>query len=90
MHEYSLLKNLLDKVQQLSHAEGKPPVVINIELGALAHISASHLREHWEQAVIGTPLQVARLEIRELNDTDHPRAQDIVLESLEFAVDDEL
>ena len=89
MHEHSLLKNLLGKVQQLSAAENKTPVVVNLQLGALAHISAGHLREHWQQAVAATPLQSVALHIRELSDTNHPQAQDIVLESLEFAADDD-
>ncbi len=89
MHEYSLLKDLLGKVQQLSAVENQSPVAVNLQLGALAHISAGHLREHWQQAVVGTALQSVKLRIRELHDTSHPQAQDIVLESLEFAADDD-
>lgn len=84
MHEQSLLKDLLSKINQLSAIEDKPLIAVNIQLGALAHISAEHLREHFEWAVKGTPLQSVTVNIREISDINHPQAQEIILESLEF------
>ncbi|WP_372737251.1 hydrogenase/urease maturation nickel metallochaperone HypA [Neptunomonas sp.] len=84
MHEHSLMKDLLDKIQQLSTLEKKPLIAVNIQLGALAHISKNHLREHFEHEVSGTTLQGVILNIEELDGIDHPQAQDIVLQSLEF------
>ncbi|SIS68613.1 hydrogenase/urease maturation nickel metallochaperone HypA [Neptunomonas antarctica] len=84
MHEHSLMKDLLGKIHQLSRIEKKPLMAVNIQLGELAHISSSHLREHFEHEVSGTALQGVMLNIEELVGIDHPQAQDIVLQSLEF------
>ncbi len=84
MHEHSLMKDLLDKIQQLSSLENKPLIAINVQLGELAHISSSHLREHFEHEVTGTSLEGITLNIEELIGIEHPQAQDIVLQSLEF------
>jgi len=89
MHEFNLLKDILDKTRQLAALENKPLTAINLQLGALAHISADHLLEHWQQAVDGTPLQSVQVTINELPGLDHPQAQDIILESLEFEQSDE-
>ncbi len=84
MHEHSLMKDLLNKIKQLSSIENKPLITVNIQLGELAHISSSHLREHFEHEVEGTLLEGITLNIEELAGIDHPQAQDIVLQSLEF------
>lgn len=85
MHEHSLIKNLLDKINQLAEQQqGRKIAAVNIQLGALAHISAAHFREHFEHETAGTALADIRLKIEELADINHPRAQDIVLESIEF------
>ncbi len=87
MHELSLLNSLLSKIEQMSAVENKTPIAIHLQLGPLAHISPAHLREHWQHAVAGTALASAALHIVELEDINHPHAQDMVLESLEFACD---
>ncbi|QIL89206.1 hydrogenase/urease maturation nickel metallochaperone HypA [Microbulbifer harenosus] len=89
MHEHSLINNLLDKIHRLAVGEGGRLVAVRLRLGALAHISADHLREHFEQATIGTSLHGLRLHIEEQPDIHHPEAQDIVLDSLEFEQPDE-
>ena len=85
MHEQSLMKDLLNKIEQSVMLENKPLLAVNLQLGELAHISSSHLKEHFEQAVKGTPLASVAINISELPGIDHPLAQDIVLESLEFS-----
>lgn len=85
MHELSLLNDLLRKVRQIA-AEQSPNRLqtVTVELGALAHISAGHFREHFEEAVAGTELEAVGLEV-ECNDDIHaPTAQDIVLKSVEL------
>lgn len=84
MHEQSLITSLLRKIHELSAEENKIPVAATIQLGALAHISASHLREHFELETAGTPLWKLQLHIEEITDIHCPNAQDIVLASLEF------
>ncbi len=88
MHEQSLMKDLIGKIHQLTALENKQLMAVNIELGELAHISASHLREHFEREVAGTALQSVQVNIKEVSGIDHPQAQDIILESLEFADSD--
>ena len=85
MHEHSLIRNLLDKINQLAGQQrGGKIAAVNVQLGALAHISAAHFREHFEHETAGTALADVRLNVEELADIHHPRAQDIVLESIEF------
>ncbi|QFT54873.1 hydrogenase/urease maturation nickel metallochaperone HypA [Microbulbifer sp. THAF38] len=88
MHEQSLISNLIEKIQQLADNEGARVVGAKLRLGALAHISAAHLREHFEQATFGTPLEGLQLDIEEHTDIHHAEAQDIILENLQFEVSD--
>jgi len=87
MHEQSLIKNLAEKIHRLSSAESGKLVGARLRLGALAHISAEHLREHFERETLGTNLEGLQLEIEELADIHCAGAQDIVLDSLEFEAD---
>ncbi|WP_237056418.1 hydrogenase/urease maturation nickel metallochaperone HypA [Microbulbifer sediminum] len=89
MHEQSLIRNLVGKIQVLARHETGRLVAARLRLGALAHISADHLREHFEHETAGTPLEGLRLYIEELTDIHHAQAQEIVLESLEFEDSDE-
>lgn len=89
MHEQSLIKNLVGTIQQLAAKENATVLGAKLRLGALAHISADHLRDHFEQETDGTALQGLRLVIEEQSDIHHPEAQDIILESLEFRKPDE-
>lgn len=84
MHEQSLMKDLMLKIHQLVSEENKPLLAVTLQLGELAHISSSHLREHFEHEIEGTALSQVKLEIEEIAGINHPRAQDIVLKSLEF------
>ncbi|MBN8431614.1 hydrogenase maturation nickel metallochaperone HypA [Microbulbifer salipaludis] len=89
MHEQSLIRNLVDKIQGLAAEENATVLAAKLRLGALAHISADHLRDHFTQETQGTALQGLRLVIEEQSDIHHPEAQDIILESLEFRANDE-
>ncbi len=86
MHELSLLSDLLRKVALISQENGGANVVsVKVRLGALAHISPDHLREHYVDGTKGTIAEGSTLEI-ELNEDIHdPQAQDIVLDSVEVA-----
>ena len=54
-----------------------------MKLGALAHISGKHFREHFEQAALGTLAEGARLDIDVATDQSDPHAQDILLQSVD-------
>lgn len=89
MHERSLIRNLVEKIHQMAASQGGRLVEVRLRLGALAHISPDHLREHFEHETAGTALEGLRLAIEEQPDIHHPEAQDIILDSLEFEQGDE-
>jgi len=84
MHELSLLADLMRKVEAVAAREGARRVrAVTVRLGALAHISAAHLAEHFARAALGGVAAGARLEVETVADPADPRAQDIVLVSVE-------
>ena len=86
MHEMSLMNDLVRKIEREACEHGQAPVVaVRVVLGALSHISPEHFREHFADAVRGTPLDGAVLSIATSDDINDPQAQDILLESVELA-----
>ena len=64
MHELSLMADLMRKLDAIAREHYPAKVIdVTIRLGALAHISAQHLREHFVRACQGTALEGARLQI---------------------------
>lgn len=85
MHEFSLLKGIMHKLQEISQQEdGARIAVVRITIGALAHISPEHFQEHFEHAARGTVAQGAILEIQENLDKNDPMAQEIILNSVDI------
>ena len=86
MHEFSLMANLLKKIDELALQEHADRVVsVKVKLGALAHISADHFRGHFVDGTRGTKAEGARLDVGVSEDTSDPNAQDILLESIEVS-----
>ncbi len=85
MHELSLIRNLLNKLEMIAIENDAKIVSIKIRLGALAHISSEHFREHFVAMAKGK-LKNAKLEIYIAKDID-ANAQDIMLESVALAED---
>lgn len=84
MHEASLMKNLMEKILEISRKEGGKRVLgIKVKLGALSHMSPEHFQEHFEQASKGTLAEGARIRAVTLADIHDPRAQEILLESVD-------
>ena len=84
MHEFSLMKDLMRKIDSIARDHGARKIVgVKVKLGALAHISPEHFQEHFVEAAANTVAAGARLDIEELKDETDPRAQDILLESVE-------
>ena len=84
MHEFSLINDLMRKIKDIAREQGATKVVgVKVKLGALAHISADHFREHFEEAAAGTVATGARLEVELNPDENDPNAQDILLDSVE-------
>ena len=85
MHEASLMKSLMGKVEQLARDHGGGRVTgVRVKLGALSHFSPDHFREHFDHASRGTVAEGASLEIELLTDISDPRAQDVILESADI------
>lgn len=84
MHEFSLIHDLMRKIESVAREHGGRRIVnVKVRLGALSHISPEHFREHFIQAAAGTVAAGARLDIDQPKDEADPRAQDILLESVE-------
>jgi len=84
MHEMSLIHDLMRKIETISRDQNAAKVVgVKVRLGALAHISADHFREHFEEESKGTIADGARLQVELLTDEKDPQAQDIMLDSVE-------
>jgi hydrogenase nickel incorporation protein HypA/HybF len=84
MHEFSLMNDLMRKIEAVAHEHGARKILsVKVRLGALAHISPEHFREHFVEASTGTLAAGARLEVEQQGDESDPHAQDILLESVE-------
>lgn len=85
MHEAGLINDLIHKIEQVTQAHGAAHVLgVRVRLGALSHCSAEHFRAHFERASAGTVAQGAELTIEVSEDPDDPRAQDILLQSVDL------
>jgi hydrogenase nickel incorporation protein HypA/HybF len=83
MHEFSLMADLLRKIESVAQQEGAIKVSsVKVRLGALCHISPEHFRDHFMRASRGTVAEGAELAIEVARDPADPRAQDIYLESV--------
>ena len=84
MHELSLLRDLMKKIDTIAtDNDAKRVTRVRVKIGALAHISGSHFRGHFEDAARKTVAEGAVLEVEELTDPDDPEAQHIVLDSVD-------
>ena len=84
MHEATLLKDIMAKLERIADEEEVTRITaVHLRLGALAHISPDHLREHFEEASRGTRAEGARVEVDEGTEIDEPHAQDILLTAVE-------
>jgi hydrogenase nickel incorporation protein HypA/HybF len=84
MHEASLMKSLMTKIEAIARAEEARSVVrVSVWLGALSHMSAEHFAEHFEHSSAGTLAEGAKLSVTISDDIHDEHAQDILLESVE-------
>jgi hydrogenase maturation protease len=79
MHEMSLLRGLLRKIEEIAHKQhARRVTVVRLRLGPLAHIEPEHLREHFAEASKGTLADGARLEIQQTDEL-----HELTLESID-------
>ena len=87
MHEQSLMKDLMRKIYAVAEEQEADRIkCVRVRVGALAHMSADHFREHFDQASAGGPAEGAQVEVILGDDTADPHAQDVMLESIEVEV----
>ena len=84
MHEQSLMADLMSKINTISQQQHPKNIIrVNVKLGALAHISADHFKEHFIQAAKGTSVENTELDVEVLTDINDPQAQEILLDSVD-------
>ena len=84
MHERALIADITNKVQQLAVADGADRVTrVEVRLGALAHFTPEHFREHFDEAAHGTLAAGAEVVATLDPDIRAPYASDVLLESIE-------
>ncbi|MCA9773051.1 MAG: hydrogenase maturation nickel metallochaperone HypA [Myxococcales bacterium] len=83
MHEASLMRSLMERIDRVLTEEGAARVVeVTVRLGALSHISADHFREHFARAAEGGAAANAALHVIPSDDPSAAFAQDVILESV--------
>ena len=84
MHEMSLMNNLLAKIEQIAKENNSKKVSkVCVTIGALAHISEDHFREHFIEGTTGTIAEEAELFVTMNEDINDRNAQDILLTSVD-------
>jgi hydrogenase nickel incorporation protein HypA/HybF len=84
MHEEAMLKDLRRKLVEVANQQGAERLArVRLWVGALSHVSEEQLRRQWSRVVDGTPAQSAALEVSTSTDLDDPRAQGLVLMSID-------
>ena len=78
------MRDVLARVEQAALADGAARVTrVDVRLGALSHFTPEHFLEHFEDAARGTIAEGAVVVASVESDISHPRASDVVLESVE-------
>ena len=86
MHERALMDDLMRKIEAVALENGAVRVTrVSVWLGALSHFTPEHFREHFADAAAGTVAEGAAVEATLDGDPTDPRAQGVVLESVELA-----
>jgi len=85
MHELSLAKDAVRKVERVVWEAGGGRVVrVSVSVGALAAVSAGHLRRHFAEAARGTRAEGARLDLRDEDGVGAPDADALRIDSIEI------
>jgi hydrogenase nickel incorporation protein HypA/HybF len=85
VHEKALMDDLVHEIERVAAEQGGGRVVaVRVHLGALSHFTVEHFREHFVDATRGTVAEGARVDAELGVEIDDPRAQGVVLESVEL------
>ncbi len=86
MHEGSLMKNLMRKIESVAKEQSASRVTrVRVTLGALSHMDEAHFKEHWDAVAPGTVAENAEIEVTLDTDAGNALAQEVVLESIDVA-----
>jgi hydrogenase nickel incorporation protein HypA/HybF len=84
MHERALLNDLIREIEETAASEHARRVVsVGVRVGPMSHMTPEHFAVHFEEASRGTIAAGARCYVDACDPRD-PRAQSIVLESVEL------
>jgi len=84
MHEFALMNGLMKQIYTIMSEHNATRVKsVRVRLGALAHISPDHFREHFAESSRGGPAEYAELFIQVDTNPHDPLAQEILLESID-------
>ncbi|MGZ8783729.1 MAG: hydrogenase/urease maturation nickel metallochaperone HypA [Gaiellaceae bacterium] len=91
MHEQTLIRDVMSRIDGIARAEGATRVTrVQVRLGALTHFTPAHFCEHFEDAAQGTLAEGAIVDAEVVGDVGSERAHEVVLESVEIELPDEL
>ncbi|HTT16194.1 MAG TPA: hypothetical protein VMH49_02385 [Thermoplasmata archaeon] len=86
MHEEALVRRLRAKIDALSEAQGRAPIVrATVLLGPLSHLDEPRLRALWARAMAGSAAEHAELTVEASASWDAPSADALVLRTVTFA-----
>ncbi len=86
MHEHSLIKNLIKKIEDIAKKNNARNVTsIKIKLGALCHTTPEHFHGHFDPLAAGTIAEGATVDFIVSTDINDPHAEEIILDSIEVA-----
>lgn len=89
MHETGIVRDLVRRIETAAKDAGAVRVTgVSIWLGAMSQFSPEHFQEHFDDESRGTLAEGARLAIERSTDLAHPRAQDVMMQSLDLDVPD--
>ena len=89
MHEEALFRQLRAALERVARSAAPRKVELaRVRLGALSHLSAATLQEAWPRLVADGPAAGAQLEVDVADDPTDPRADAIVLVSVDLAPED--
>jgi hydrogenase nickel incorporation protein HypA/HybF len=84
MHETSLVRDIVRRIDDLARSTGSRVRRAKIWLGALSHLSAEHFQEHFVIEAHGTLAAGALLDIEASDDPQDPHAQHVRLVSVDL------
>jgi hydrogenase nickel incorporation protein HypA/HybF len=89
MHETGIVRDMVRRLEKIARDGGAERVSgIVVWLGPLSQFSPEHFREHFDDEARGTIVEGAALKIETSQDIGHPRAQDVMMQSVDLDIPD--